>query len=226
VLASRHSPEVLPGPDLVWERFVSLWQADVFQPAFATTLEETALGWAIGSAIGLPLGYGVSRWKVLDHALGPYIAASQALPLIAIAPLLLEWVGFGIELKVIVAALIALFPISLTTIAGIRAIERDLRDVARAFGANWWQTIVHLEAPQAARSILAGEKIAVALAVVGAFVGELVNPDQGLGTLILSGTQQFDQAEAFVGTIALMFMAAALYAILVAAERMVLKWTT
>jgi NitT/TauT family transport system permease protein len=223
--ASRSHLYVLPGPIPVWNAFASSWQAGTFQPAFVRTLEEAILGWAIGSALALPVGYLLSRWSLLERATTPYIGASQAVPVIAIAPLLLGLTGFGIESKLILAALLAFFPVVATTIAGLRAINKDLRDVARAFGANWWQTIIYLEAPRAARSILAGERIAIVLALVGAYVGELVNPDQGLGALVLSGENSFQIPLAFAGVIAFMFMGAILFALISTFERIVTQWT-
>jgi NitT/TauT family transport system permease protein len=224
-LAGRYSPHILPGPDRVWSAFLLSWQQDLIQPAIVTTLTEALVGWLIGSCLALPVGYMLSRSKFLDDALSPYLAASQVVPVIALAPLLFLWLGFGLELKIVLAAVIAFFPVAATTASGLRSIPKDLRDVARAFGANWRQTVAHVELPLAAPSILAGERIAITLAVTGAFVGEFVNPDQGLGALVLNNMQQFDTALVFVCVIALMVIGAALYSAVSVAERTILRWS-
>lgn len=225
LLASQNSPSILPGPDRVWDAFVTSYQVGAIQPAFVRTLTETLAGWAIASVIGLPIGYALARWLWLERALGPSVAASQAMPIIAIAPLLLIWVSLGIEIKIVLAALIAFFPVVTNTVAGLHSIDGDLRDVARVFGANWWQTIVHVEGPRAARSIMAGERLAVVLALVGAYVGEYINPDQGLGALVLASEQRFSIPLAYAATIIVMVLGATLYIVLTTVERIVIHWT-
>lgn len=225
LIAARYPANLVPGPIAVWNSFVTSWKQGLFLPAFGTTLEEAALGWAIGSAVALPLGYIVGRWISLGRTLGPSLAASQAMPIVAIAPLLAVWLGFGLEPKVVLAALIAFFPVMATTATGIRGVDRDLRDVARVFGAGWWQTAIYLEAPRAARSIFAGEKISATLAVTGAVVAEFVSSDQGLGFLVMLGRQNFDTPLVFVALISLMALGAGAYALLSLGERIVLTWT-
>lgn len=183
------------------------------------------MGWVFGTLLALPTGYVIGRWAGLERALGPYLAATQAMPIIAVAPLLFIFVGLGTEPKVIIAALISFFPVMATTTAGIRGVDRDRRDVARVFGAAWWQMIAYVEAPQAARSIFAGAKIAAALAVAGALVGEYLNPDQGLGALVIQGIQNFDSPLVFVAVISSMGLGAAAYALVGFVERIVLVWT-
>jgi len=225
LLASRYPSSVVPWPLQVWSSFVQSLRDGIFLPDLATTAEEAFIGWAIGSAVALPLGYIIGRVLTLERALAPYLASSQAIPIIAIAPLLVQWTGFGLMSKVVVAGLITFFPVMATTAFGIRSIDRDLRDVARVFGAGWRQTLFHLELPAAARSIFAGEKIAAALAVTGAVVGEYVGASQGLGYRIEFALQNFDMALAFVGLVALMSLGAAAYAAVSLAERMVVTWT-
>ena len=142
----------------------------------------------------------------------------------SIAPLLGAWLGYGLEPKVVVAALIVFFPVMTTTASGLRGVDRDLRDVARVFGANWAQTLVYLELPVSARSIFSGEKIGAALAVTGAFVAELLGANQGLYMLIQSGQTRFDYPLMYVGVVALMIMGGAAYGIVSLVERAVLKW--
>jgi NitT/TauT family transport system permease protein len=222
-VASRTSALVLPAPLAVWTSFIQSLRDGTFIPAFTTTLEEALLGWAIGSLVALPLGYVLGRWTHLERGVSPYLAASQALPVIAIAPLLGSWLGYGLEPKVVVAALIVFFPVMTTTASGLRGVDRDLRDVARVFGASWFQTLIYLELPRSARAIFSGEKIGAALAVTGAFVAELLGANQGLYVLIQAGQTRFDFALVYVGVVALMVMGAGAYAIVSLAERLVLR---
>lgn len=224
-MASTYPPYDIPEPRSVWQEFFTLWRRGVLLPAFGTTCEEAGVGWVLGSLCALPVGYLLGRLRSLEQALAPYVAASQAMPVLALAPLLGIWFGFGLRPKVVIAALIVFFPVMATTVAGIRAIDRDLRDVARIFGAGPLQTAIYLEAPAAARSILTGEKVGAALAVTGALVGEYVSSDQGLGNLVLQGVQNFDSRLVFVALISLMFTGAAAYAAINLLERIVLCWT-
>lgn len=225
LIAARYPTSIVPGPASVWERLISAWQQGIFLPAVGTTFEEAGLGWVIGSAIALPIGYLIGKWQPLERTVAPYLAASQALPVVAIAPLLVIWLGFGLEPKIVIAGLIVFFPVVTTTASGIRSIDPDLRDIARVFGASPFQTLIYLDIPRAARSILTGEKISAALAVTGALVAELVNSDQGLGYLVQFGRQSFDTPLVFVAALALMAMGAAAYALLSTFERMVVQWT-
>lgn len=224
ILSLVQPAAIVPGPVDVWDTFASAWSNGSFVPAAGATSEEAGLGWALGTLIALPLGYAVGRWRPLELALAPYLASSQAMPIVAIAPLLVVWLGFGLTPKVMVAALIAFFPVMTTTASGLRAIERDLRDVARVFGASWWQSLMYLDLPLAAHSIFAGAKIGAALSVTGAVVGEFINPDAGLGSLILLGQQNFETSLMFVAVIALMLLGATGYALLTIIERVVLRW--
>lgn len=225
LIAENQPSSILPGPAAVWSAFLDSWQEGLFLPALRITVEEAVLGWLIGAACALPLGYVIGRWRALEGALAPYLAASQAMPLVAIAPLLIFWLGFGLTPKVVIAALIAFFPLATTTAAGMRGVERDLRDVARVFGANWRQMLIYLELPRAARSIFAGAKISAALSITGAVVGEFVSNDQGLGFLILFGQTNFNTPLMFVAVLTLMILGAFAYASVSILERIVLRWT-
>jgi NitT/TauT family transport system permease protein len=146
------------------------------------------------------------------------------MPVVAIAPLLVVWVGFGLLPKVIICALIAFFPMLATMAGGVRGVPSDLRDAARAFGATWLPMALHVDLPLAARTIFAGIKIAAALSVTGAVVGEFVSSDQGLGYLINFGRNNFDTALMFVATLSLIGLGALAYTLVSVTERIVLRW--
>jgi NitT/TauT family transport system permease protein len=174
--------------------------------------------------VALPLGYAVGRSSALEDALAPYLAGSQAMPVVAIAPLLVVWLGFGLLPKVTVCALIAFFPMLATTASGVRGVPRDLRDAARVFGASALSLALRVDIPLAARTVLAGVKIAAALSVTGAVVGEFVASDQGLGYLIVFGRTNFDTPLIFVALLSLMALGALAYTAVSLVEKVVMRW--
>jgi NitT/TauT family transport system permease protein len=215
---------ILPGPLVVWQRFVTvtadgwlLWHAGI-------TLGEVLAGLALGLVIATALGYVVAKSPVLERALTPFIVASQAVPIVALAPLLVLWFGVGLRSKVLICALIVFFPILINTVVGLRQIEPELRDLLRSLRANRWQTFAKLEAPAALPIWLGGLRVGATLAVIGAVVGEFVGADRGLGFLINFGRGQYDTALVFVAAATLVVMALLLYGAVAAVERVLLRW--
>jgi NitT/TauT family transport system permease protein len=223
-LSRTSSPDVLPGPWPVWLSFLGAVRNGTFFPAAGTTAEEALVGWLIAAAFALPLGYAIGRFRLLEDALAPYLAGSQAMPIVAVAPLLLIWVGFGIWSKIWISALIAFFPMLATTASGIRGVPRDLIDAGRVFGATGWGLAQFVYLPLAARAIFSGMKVAAALSVTGAVVGEFIAPEQGLGYLVGLSRQSFDTPLTFVAVIALILMGALAYWAVSVIERLVLRW--
>jgi len=150
--------------------------------------------------------------------------ASQAIPVVAIAPLLIIWLGPGHLSKVLISALIVFFPILISTIAGIRSVPQDLRDLMRSLRASRGQALVLLEIPAAAPFLLGGLKIGSTLAVIGAVVGEFVGADEGLGFLVNLGRGLYDTALVFVALLMLVAIALSLYSLAALLERRVLAW--
>lgn len=224
LLARATDPLILPGPGIVWQSFRTALDSGTYFPALATTLEEAGWGWLVAAVIALPLGYLVGLFRSLEDTVAPYLASSQAMPVVAIAPLLVVWLGFGALPKIVVCALIAFFPMLATTAAGIRGVPRDLRDAARVFGASGLSLARYVDLPLAARTIFAGMKVAAALAVTGAVVGEFVSSDQGLGFLLLYGRETFQTPLMFVALISLMALGALAYTAVSLVERFVLRW--
>jgi NitT/TauT family transport system permease protein len=232
--------------------FLGLWQATVWladYPTFilpspsdvARTLGQT-LGdgtlwrhaqvtlWEIFAGLGLGLitatllGYALGRSPLLERLLAPYIVASQAVPVVAIAPLLVIWFGSGRLSKVLICALIVFFPILVNTVVGIRSVEQDLRDLMRSLGANRWQTFGMLEVPASLPVLLGGLKIGVTMAVIGAVVGEFVGSDQGLGFLVNQARGLFNTPLVFVAILALVLITLALYGVVMLLEMWLLRW--
>jgi NitT/TauT family transport system permease protein len=215
---------ILPGPMTVWERFVLVMSDGTLPRHLWVTLSEVLAGLALGFAAATALGYVIAKSHALERLLTPYIVASQSIPVVAIAPLLVIWLGAGLASKVLICALIVFFPILINTIVGLRSVEQDLRDLMRSLKATPWQTFVNLEVPAALPILLGGLKIGATLSVIGAVVGEFVGADRGLGFLINLGRGQYDTALVFVAVGALVALAMGLYGAVTALEKYFLNW--
>jgi NitT/TauT family transport system permease protein len=215
---------VLPTPELVLLRFgKALGDKSLFLHS-AITLGEVLSGLFLGVGIATSLGYLLAKSLVFERLLAPYIVASQSIPVVAIAPLLIIWFGPGLFSKVLISALIVFFPVLINTIVGIRSVPEDLYDLMRSFQASRWQTFQFLEVPAALPVFLGGLRIGATLSVIGAVVGEFVGSDRGLGFLINVARGQYDTALVFVAVFALIIMAMALYSMVVVLEARLLKW--
>lgn len=215
---------ILPAPHLVWQRFLSALISGTLLRHTLVTLREVLAGLALGLAVATLLGYWLARSPRLERLLSPYVVASQSIPIVAIAPLLVIWFGPGLLSKVLICALIVFFPVLINTIVGLRSVSEDLRDLMRTLQATRWQTLRWLEIPAAMPVFLGGLRIGATLSVIGAVVGELVGADRGLGFLINIGRGQYDTALVFVAVFTLIVMAMALYGLVVLLESRLLAW--
>lgn len=215
---------ILPSPGRVGQRFAALLTDGTLLMHASVTLAEVIGGLALGLTAALVLGYGLAKSPLLERILSPYIVASQAIPIVALAPLLVIWFGFGGLSKVLVCALTVFFPALVTTMVGIRSVDADLRALMRSLQATRWQTFILLEAPGALPYMFGGLKVAVTLAVIGAVVGEFVGADRGLGFLINLSRGILDTPMLFVALFTLVAIALALYTVVVLLEYVVLKW--
>lgn len=174
----------LPSPTDLAARFVSdIVEGRMLDFAWVT-LSEAIVGSLLAIAIAVPLGYLVARIALVDYAFAPYVAASQAVPAIALAPLLVLWVGYGLFPIAVLCAITAFFPMLITTSLGVRNLPQDVLEAARLDGANAWQSLWYVEAPLALPSVLAGVRAGVTLSITGAVVGEFTMGGQGLGMLL------------------------------------------
>ncbi len=224
VWVGNYPAYILPSPLQVAVRFWEAVNSGILVSNTLVTLGEMALGFALGAGGGLLLGYLLYKLRLLERLLAPYIAASQALPIVAIAPLLVLWFGFGLLPKVLVCAIIVFFPITVSVVSGLLGIERDLLEVADLFGASAWQKLYLVELPLAARSIFAGLRISVTLTATGAVVGEFVSPSAGLGYLLNYSSVNLDASLRFVALFTLVALATTAYALVGWLERRVLRW--
>jgi len=215
---------ILPSPMQVAQRFMRALSDGSLLRHTAATLVEVLSGLLAGITAAALLGYLLSKSSLLENILQPFLVASQAIPTVAIAPLLVIWFGPGIFSKVLICALIVFFPVLVNMVVGLRAVPENLRDVMRAMRADRWQTLRLLEIPAALPVLFGGLRVGATLSVIGAVVGELVGADRGLGFLINVGRGQYDTALVFVGVITLVFLALSLYGFVLFAEKRLLRW--
>lgn len=215
---------ILPGPGLVWERLVGTIRDGSLLRHTITTLAEVLLGLSLGVSCAAGLGYLLAKFDWLERLLSPYIVASQSVPVVAIAPLLVIWFKAGLLSKVLIAALIVFFPVLINTIVGLQSVPAGLRDLMRSLQASTWQTFRLLELPAALPVFLGGLKVGATLAVIGAVVGEFVGADRGLGFLVNLGRGTYDTALVFVAIFTLVSLAMLLYGAVALLEARLLAW--
>ncbi len=216
---------LLPTPWQVWTKFVKVAADGTLWYHTSITLLEILGGLAVGLTVATALGYLLAKSPFVERLLSPYIIASQSVPIVALAPLLIIWFGFGLTSKILVCALTIFFPVLITTIVGIRSVEEDLMDLMRSLQASRWQVFRFLEVPAATPVILGGLKVGVTLSVIGAVVGEFAQSDRGLGFLVnLANRGLFDTPLMFVALFVLMTIALGLYGIVSFLESVLLTW--
>jgi NitT/TauT family transport system permease protein len=211
---------ILPPPETVAMRFVTAWLDGTIEPHAGTTLGEVILGFAVGASFGLVAGYGLARSRLVERLVSPYLVAAQAVPILALAPLLALWFGPGLLAKVIICGLIVFFPVAIATMVGVRSVDDGLLELARSLRATRGQILTTLEIPAALPSILGGLRVGVTLAVVGAIVGEWAGADRGLGVLVnLARGSLFDIPLLFATLATIALLGIGLYLVVVLAER-------
>ncbi len=196
---------------------------DVLLPHAMATFEEVLLGLAAGGAVGVSLAAAMSFFPLLKKALYPLLITSQAIPVIAIAPLLVVWFGYGLGSKVIVASLIVFFPITVNTIDGLLATDPDLVALLRALRASDWQIFWVVRMPGALPFVFSGLKVGATLCVIGAVIGEFVGASRGLGFLMVHATSMLRTDLVFAAIVVLGAMGIALFLIVNLGERLVLR---
>jgi NitT/TauT family transport system permease protein len=215
---------ILPSPQQVGIRFIQTVMDGSLIRNTLVTLAEVLAGLALGVIVATVLGYLLARSIPLERLLSPYIVASQSIPIVAIAPLLVIWFGPGISSKILICALIVFFPVLVNTVVGVRSVPEDLRDLMRSLQATRWQTLKNLEMPAALPVFLGGLRIGATLAVIGAVVGEFVGAKSGLGFMVNVGRGVYDTALVFVAVFTLVALALILYGTVSLIEHHLLSW--
>jgi NitT/TauT family transport system permease protein len=215
-------PFILPTPWMVGEALVRDFGALVHHGA--TTMQEVLAGFALSVLVGVPLAFAIASSPLFERSAYPLLVGSQAVPKIAIAPLFVIWFGFGIAPKVLMAFLIAFFPVVVAGVVGLRSVEAEKLHLARSMGATRWQTFAMFRLPSALPSLFGGLKLAITFAVTGAVVGEFIGADRGLGRVIMVANGNLDTPGLFAAAVVLTVMAVALFYLVEALERVTVRW--
>ncbi len=213
---------VLPSPLLVGESIVKDFHP-LSQEAWVTGL-ECVYGFALSLVIGIPIAVIMTYSRVASMMFYPLLVASQSIPKIAIAPILLIWFGTGIQSKLAMAFVIAFFPVVVDTATGLRSTSPELLELARSLQCSRLQTFFKIQLPSALPSIFSGAKIAVTLAVIGAVIGEFIGSDEGLGNLLLTANSQLNMPLVWASLVVLSALGIVLYAAVAAAEKILMPW--
>ncbi|MFF2652696.1 ABC transporter permease [Streptomyces sp. NPDC058045] len=217
---------VLPRPSAIFSALLGNMTDALFWYNVRVTMTEALIGYAVGCGIAMALGVAISQFRLLEKSLMPYVVAFQAIPIVALAPLIVLWFGFDLTSKVVISALIAFFPLLVNVIEGLRASDPAQLEMLRSFGASRRQVFVKVRVPNALPFIFAGLDIAALLALTGAVVGEFVGAKYGLGYLVLQANYKFDIAEMFALLIVLSLMALLLHFIVKTAQKRVVFWAS
>ncbi len=212
----------LPAPTrilrTVWEERSSLLENGW------VTLKEVLAGLLVAIVAGVAMAVAIHASRLIERAAYPLVIASQAIPIVALAPLLLIWFGHGLAPKVIMTALIAFFPITVATTDGLRSADRETLDLLRSMGAGRAQRFFFVQVPSALPAFFSGLKVAVSVAVIGAVIGEFVGSNAGLGHAIVLANATLRTDLVFACVLVLSIMAISLFAIVVLLERLAMPW--
>ncbi|HLW59399.1 MAG TPA: ABC transporter permease [bacterium] len=213
---------ILPAPSRIARLLVA--DGGLLLGEAAVTLEEILLGFAIAAVVGTALALLIFSSRLVERGVYPLIIASQTIPVFAIAPLLIVWLGYGMLSKVAMTALIVFFPIVVNTVDGLRAADPDAVNLLRILGATPAQVLFKIRAPAALPFVFSGIRIAVATSVIGAVIGEWVGATQGLGFLMIHANAQLQIDLVFAAIVYLSVMAIGLFLAVSGVERLVLPW--
>ncbi|MCX0274957.1 ABC transporter permease [Nocardia zapadnayensis] len=215
-------PYILPSPADTW-RTAADNSAYLLQNTWVTTY-ETVVGFVIAALIGEAVALVMIYSRGIERTMYPLILFAQVIPKIAIAPLFIVWLGFGTSPKILVAVLMAFFPIVIAGMAGLRSVDPEILELTSTMGASNWKTFVKVRFPASLPQLMSGLKIAATLAVTGAVVGEFVGANEGLGYVILQANGNIDTAMLFAALIIMSVLGIILFAIIEIAEQFLIPW--
>lgn len=224
VRLSGVSAFILPGPLPVWAAFTDLLRTPSTWSHVWVTVHETVLGFALAALAGVLLGVPVGKLRWLERTLNPFIVASQVVPKVALIPLFIVWFGFGSTSKVLIAAVIAFFPIFTNTVLGVKSIEPGHRDVMTSLNAGRLDQFRRLELPSAAPYILTGMEVGIVLAIIGTVVAQFLGGNAGLGYLLVAKMNAYETDSLFAVIALLTLVGFAFYAVVGAARRLLIPW--
>ncbi len=213
---------ILPGP---WQIAVTaVVKAPLLAPHAVVTGTEIVAGCLLALAAALPLAVAMFYSQNLERALAPFLVASQAVPVFALAPLLVVWLGYGLASKVLMAAVIIFFPITVTLLEGLKSCDAEYRALFRLMGAGFWDSFARLYWPWALSHFFAGLKVGVSVATIGAVIGEWVGASQGLGYLMIQSNARLQTDLVFAAILWLSLMGLSLWALVGWLEKRILTW--
>lgn len=213
---------LVPGPDLVLSKLAGF--ADFLTTQTFVTLKETVLGFGLAILVGVPIAMAIARFRLLEQMLYPLLLAVNAVPKVAIAPILVVWMGFGLTPKVVMVVLLCFFPIVLSTVAGLRSTPAELVELSRSLDAGEVKEFFKVRFPWALPQIFVGLKTAISLAVIGAVIAEFVGSSEGLGYVIVQSGASADTALAFAAIALLAVISIVLFYAIEVVEKLVLPW--
>ncbi len=220
VIVGSYPTFILPGPIVVGQKFVAAWTDGTMAPHVVTTLAEIGLGFVAGAVAGMLTGYVLARSRLANRVASPYLVAAQAVPILALAPLMALWFGSGLFAHAVIVALIVFFPVAISTVVAVQGVDRRLLEMARSYRVTRGQRLRMVELPAALPGILGGLRIGVTLSVVGAIVAEWTGGETGLGVLInLARGSLFDIPLLFATLLTIALIGVALYSVVVLVER-------
>ncbi|MDF2116350.1 ABC transporter permease [Roseiarcaceae bacterium H3SJ34-1] len=222
VVVLKPAPYILPAP---WDVLMRTWsERSLLASHGLVTMGEIIAGLVISIVVAIPLGIAIVAIPVAEKLLYPIIVAFNAIPKVALAPLFVVWFGYGFLPRVLITSSIAFFPILVSTISGLIAIEPDLLRLARVLRAHRLQIFLRMRLPHALPSIFAGIKVATSLAVIGGIIGEFVASDSGWGYLLVQASGTLDTTIMFSVVIILAIVASLLFSVVGWLERMMVSW--
>jgi len=218
------NPLIFPPPSAVWDSTLELIVQPATWQATGITVIETVAGFAIAVVLGVIVGVILGKIAWLEISLRPLIVISQVVPKVAFVPLFVIWFGFGMTSKIVLAALLAFFPVMLNVLLGVRSVERGQREVMTSLNASRLQTFSQLEMRSLLPYLFAGMEVAIVLATIGAIVGEYLGGNEGLGFYVVSAMNALDSPRMFAVIGLLSVMGLVLYFIVNEAKRFVIPW--
>ncbi len=217
-------PGIVPSPRAIWAHLWKITLDGSLEFNAWITIQETVVGFSIGAAAGIAMGFGVGRYPALAEILDPFILAVYSIPKVALAPLFVVWFGIGIWMKIVLAAVTVLFIVFFNTLAGVRNVDRDLVDAVWLMGAKPRDVLFKVLVPSAMSWALTGVRIAIPYALIGAIIGELIASNRGIGYLISAAASGYDTAGVFAVLIVLTILAMLLNAVVDVIDRRLSKW--
>lgn len=217
------SDVLVPGPWAVARAVVDLVSQPWFPPHLQATLVATAAGFGLAAVVGIPLGVLLANSRLARRILFPYVVIMQVIPKIALAPLLIVWVGPGVGSKIVLAAAIAVFPALINTMLGIESVDEDARLLLRSLGSSRWQMLTKLQLPTSAPAIVAGLESSLTIVLIGVIAGEFISAEAGLGTLLITFQYNFQIAPVFATMLVIGALGLAVYVAFVVVARRLLR---